>query len=69
MELKNESSRRREKLASLSEAQLNIKLAKFNGWKLVDGKWWHDDIGDGPPMNYCKALGRKLVQLLLSYLP
>lgn len=46
-------------LSSLSDAQLNVKLAKLTGWKLVEGKWWHDDLGDGPPVNYCEMLGRE----------
>ncbi len=52
-------------LESLTDEQLNTKFAKSIGWKLVNGKWWHDDIGDGPPMDCCKVFGRDAVLILL----
>lgn len=51
--------KRQMELSVLSDRQLNAKFAKLLGWKIVNHKWWHDDIGDGPPLNYCKAYGRK----------
>ena len=45
-------------LAVLSPAQINVKLAKLTGWKFVNGSWWHDDYGDGPPIDFCAVLGR-----------
>lgn len=53
------------RIAALSDEQLNIKLAKMNGWKLVNGKWWHDDFGDEPPPDFCNVLGRKLAERFL----
>lgn len=67
MSKQNVISRRREILASLSEEQLNIKIAKWIGWKQVNGKWWHDDIGDGPPMDTCKVMGRSAVEAILLH--
>jgi hypothetical protein len=53
-------------LSVLSDEQLNVKLAKRMGWKLADGKWWHDDIGDGPPMDYCRTFNRKFAEEILK---
>lgn len=53
-------------LSTLSNEQLNVKLAKRNGWKLVDGKWWHDDVGDGPPPDACKVWGREWIVRALA---
>lgn len=55
-------------LSALSDEQINVKFAKLLRWKLVDGKWWHDDLGDGPPMNYCGQFGRSLVQEIVTNL-
>jgi hypothetical protein len=53
-------------LSRLTEDQLNLKFAKLSGWKLNNGKWWHDDLGDGPPsLDYCAMIGRTDIELLL----
>lgn len=49
-------------LSVLSNEQLNVKFAKLMHWKWVNGKWWHDDLGDGPPSDYCALLSRELVE-------
>lgn len=53
----------------LTDAQINFKVAKALGWHFKDHDWnsaWHDDLGDGPPMDYCKAFGRGIAELILS---
>lgn len=35
----------------LCDEHLNRKIAEFIGWRFVNGKWWHDEIGDGPPQD------------------
>lgn len=46
-------------LDSLSDEQLNLKVARILGWKFKDHCWekgWHDDKGDGPPPNFVSDL-------------
>lgn len=60
-------------LSALSDEQLNRKLAKLLGWKesVAAGKeraWWHDNVGDGPPMDYCKQIGRQTTEIITEAL-